>query len=183
MSVTAAKPSVGGAISKAPLNSTLPTTADAALAAAFEKLGYVSDAGLVRAIELDTETVRAWGGDVVLVLHNGKTETFQFTALDAHSDEVLKLAFGDDNVTGSALASGIAVSSNNKEPAGHAFVVDMLEAGNTLHRIVIPNGVLTSLENITYVDTGAEGYGITITAIADASGNTAYDYFKTASST
>ena len=178
--VTAAKPAIGGAISKAPAGSTLPTTAAATLDAAFKKLGYVSDAGLVRAIELDTATVRAWGGDVVLVLHNSKTETFQFTALDAHSPEVLGLAYNDENVTGDALSTGISVKSNTKEPVGHAFVVDMLEAGKTLHRIVIPNGVLTSLENITYVDTGAEGYGITITAIADATGNTAYDYFITA---
>lgn len=178
--VTSAKPPVGGAISTAPLGSTLPTTADSTIDTAFKKLGYVSDAGIARAIELDTETVRAWGGDVVLVLHNGKVETFHFTALDAHSADVLKLAFNDENVAGTDLASGITVSSNNKEPVGHAFVVDMLEAGDTLHRIVIPNGVLTSLENITYVDTGAEGYGITITAIADSAGNTAYDYFKTA---
>lgn len=178
--VTAAKPPIGGAIRKAPLNTTLPTTADATPADAFVQLGYVSDAGLVRAIAMDTNAVKAWGGDVVLVLHNSKTETFQFSLLDAHAVETLKLAYGDDNVTGTALASGIAVKSNNLEHVGHAFIVDMLESGNTLHRIVIPNGILTNLENITYVDTGTEAYGVTITAIADSSGNTAYDYFKTA---
>ena len=183
MSVTAAKPAVGGAIKMAPLGTTLPTTADGTPATAFAQLGYVSDSGLTRAIEMDTETVKAWGGDVVLVLHNSKVETFAFALLDAHSVEVLKLVNGDNNVTGTALASGITVNSNNKDQPGHAFVIDMLEAGNTLHRIVIPNGILTSLENITYVDTGAEAYGVTITAVADSAGNTCYEYFKTAAST
>lgn len=183
MSVTAAKPAVGGAIKMAPLGTTLPTTADATPAEAFAQLGYVSDSGLTRAIEMDTETVKAWGGDVVLVLHNSKVETFAYALLDAHSVQVLKLVNGDNNVTGTALASGITVNSNNKDQPGHAFVIDMLEAGNTLHRIVIPNGILTSLENITYVDTGAEAYGVTITAVADPAGNTCYEYFKTAAST
>ena len=160
MSVTAAKPAVGGAIKMAPLGTTLPTTADGTPATAFAQLGYVSDSGLTRAIE-----------------------TFAFALLDAHSVEVLKLVNGDSNVTGTALASGITVNSNNKDQPGHAFVIDMLEAGNTLHRIVIPNGILTSLENITYVDTGAEAYGVTITAVADSAGNTCYEYFKTAAST
>ena len=181
--VTAAKPAVGGAISMAPLNTTLPTSADGSLNSAFSKLGYVSDAGLTRAVELDTENVKAWGGAIVLVLQNSKTETFQFSLLDAHSVDALKLVNGDSNVTGTALGTGISVTSNSAERVGHAFVVDMLESGNTLHRIVIPNGIVTSLEDITYVDTGAEAYGVTITSVADSSGNTAYEYFKTASVT
>lgn len=178
--VTAATPAVGGAISMADLGTTLPTTAAATLDAAFAKLGYVSDAGLIRAVDLDTEVVKAWGGATVLVLHNGKTETIQFALLDAHNVSVLKLVNGDANVTGTSLASGISVKSNNKGNVGHAFVIDMLEGGNTLHRIVIPNGILSSLENITYVDTGAEAYGVTITAVADESENTCYEYFITA---
>ena len=180
--VTAAKPKIGGAISVAPLNTTLPTTANGTLASAFKALGYVSDAGLVRSIDIDTDVIKAWGGDVVLVLDNGKTETFKFSMLDATSLDVLKLIHGDSNVTGTALASGIAVKSNNTEKGGHAFVVDMIEKENTLHRIVIPNGVITEMEDINYVDNDALAYGITITAIADSSGNTAYEYSMTGSS-
>lgn len=180
--VTAAKPKVGGAISTAPLNTTLPTTADGDLDNAFEALGYVSDSGLVRSVDMDTSVIKAWGGDVVLVLDNGKTETFQFSMLDVTSVAVLKLTNGDDNVTGTALASGIAVKSNNAEKVGHAFVVDMIEQGNTLHRIVIPHGVITEMEDINYVDNDALAYGVTITAIADSEGNTAYEYLKTAAS-
>lgn len=180
--VTAAKPKIGGAISLAPLNTTLPTTADGTLATGFENLGYVSDAGVTRSFDLDTEVIKAWGGDVVLVLDNGKTETFQFALLEATAVIALKLVNGDSNVTGSALASGISVTSNNVQKQGHAFVIDMIESQNTLHRIVIPNGVVTELGDITYVDNEPIQSDVTITAIADSSGNTAYEYFKTASS-
>ena len=181
--VTAAKPKVGGAVYRAPLGTTLPTSADAALGNTFAGLGYNSDEGVTRSFDLDTENVKAWGGDVVLTLNNGKVETFQFSMLDAHSIEALKMVHGDSNVSGSALASGIAVTSNNAAQAASVYVIDMIESGNTLHRIVIPNGVVTELEDITYVDSDAIAYGVTITAIADSSGNTAYEYFKTAATT
>ena len=181
--VTAAKPQVGGAIYVAPLGSTIPTSADGSLAAAYEGVGYASDEGVTRTVDQDTEVVKAWGGDVVLVLENSKTETFKFGMLDAHSVAALKIVNGDNNVTGSALETGISVKSNNTEKGGHIYVIDMIEKGNTLHRIVIPNGVVTEIEDVTYVDNEAVVYGVTITAIADSSGNASYDYFKTAATT
>ena len=177
--VTAAKPKVGGAIYVAPANSTLPTAADDTLDAAFKSLGYVSDEGLTRAVDLDTDVVKAWGGDTVYVMDNGKTETFQFSMLDATSADVLKVIYGDSNVTGTALATGISIVSNNTEKGSHCYVVDMIEKDNTLHRIVIPNGIVSDLDDITYVDNEVLAYGVTITAIADATGNTVYEYLKT----
>lgn len=181
--VTAAKPksAVAGAVHVAPIGTTLPTTADGALDQAFIGLGYNTEDGLTRSVEKDTEIVKAWGGDVVLVLDNGKTETFKFSMLDAHSTAALKLLNGDDNVSGTALATGISVTSNNKEQSAHAFVIDMIEQGNTLHRVVIPKGIVTEIEDITYVDSDALAYGITLTALADSENNTVYEYYKTAS--
>lgn len=179
MAVTAAKPAIGGAIYVAALGTTLPTDASTA-PTSFTSLNAISDAGLTRAIEQDTTVVKAWGGDTVLVLDNGKTETFQFGMLDAHSVDALKILYGDSNVTGTTLSGGITVKSNNTERVGHAFVVDMVESGSTLHRICIPDGIVTEIEDITYVDNEAVVYGVTITAIADSSKNTSYDYFKTA---
>lgn len=181
--VTAAKPKIGGAVYRAPSGTTLPTDATTALANTFIAIGYNTEDGVVRAVEQDTETVKAWGGDTVLVLQNSRTETFNFKMLDAHSVEALKIYYGDSNVTGTALATGISVKSNNAEQLGHVYVIDMIESGNTLHRIVIPNGIVTELEDISYVDNAAVAYGVTITAVADSTGNSSYDYFKTASIT
>ena len=181
--VTAAKPKIGGAVYRAPLGTSLPADASTALAGTYVAVGYNTEDGVTRSIETDTEVVKAWGGDVVLVLENSRTESFKFSMLDAHSVEALKIYAGDTNVTGSALATGISVVGNNKEKGGHVFVIDMIEAGNTLHRIVIPNGVVTNIEDVTYVDNAAVAYGVTITAVADSSGNSSYDYMKTAATT
>lgn len=178
--VTPAKPAVGGGVMTAPLTATLPTAADST-ATEFTSLGYISDAGVVRSIQKDTEVVKAWGGDVVLVLNKSKTENFKFVLLNGTDPNVLKLVNGDGNVTGSALETGISAKSNNNSDGGHEFVIDMIEDANTLHRICIPKGVVTNVGDVTYVDSAAIGYEITITAIADSSGYTCYEYWKTAS--
>jgi len=179
---TAAKPKVGGAVFYAPITASLPTSASATLDGSFANVGYISDAGVTRSVDLDSDTVKAWGGDVVLVLNNSKTETFNFAMLDSSDVNVLKLVNGSDNVTGTALATGISVKSNNADNTAHAFVIDMVEANDTAHRIVIPNGVITSIGDVTYVDNGAISYEVTITGIADSSGNTVYEYLLAAGS-
>lgn len=180
MKATAAKPILGGAVAYGALGITLPTNA-VDTPSNVEKCGYISEEGIVRTMEMDNEVVKAWGGDVVLILDRGKTEKFKFVLIEPANLAVLKLLHGEDYVSGT-LSTGIAVQSNSKEKGGHAFVIDMLEADDTAHRICIPDGVITNVDEITYTDSGAVGYGIEITAIADENGNTCYEYFKSSDS-
>ena len=175
--VTAAKPKVGGAIYVAPVGTTLPTDTSTALNAAFKALGYASEDGLTNSYSPETDSIKAWGGDVVLSLMTGREDKFSFTLIESISDEVLKLVYGSTNVTGS-LAAGLSVSANTKDLEDHAFVVEMVLRGNVAKRIVIPIAKVTEIGEVTYSDGDAVGYAVTITASADASGNTHYEYFK-----
>ena len=60
--VSAGKPSVEGAIYVAPKGTSLPESTADSLNAAFACLGYCSDAGLTNSTNLETETIKAWGG-------------------------------------------------------------------------------------------------------------------------
>lgn len=56
----------------------------------------------------------------------------------------------------------------------------MVLRNGTLKRIVIPRAKITELGDITYTDDDATGYDVTITAYPDATGNTHYEYIKSA---
>ena len=178
--VTAGKPKVTGAVYRAPLGSTIPTNATSDLASAYTCLGYCSDAGLVNSNTRENTEIKAWGGDTVLNIQTGKTDTFKLTLVEALNVDVLKAVFGDSNVSG-ALATGITVNVNATELTDSIWVIDMVMRNNALKRIVIPIGKITELGDTTYSDNAAVGYDVTIGATPDSSGNTHYEYIKSAS--
>ena len=175
--VTTGKPSVGGAIWRAPLGTTLPTTANETLNVAFKCLGYVSEDGFVNTNSPESEEIKAWGGDTVLNPVTSKPDTFQFTLIEATNVDVLKSTYGDDNVSGN-LNDGIVIRANSKEIGESVYVCDMIMKGGILKRIVAPYAKLTELGDITYKDDEAVGYAHTITAMAGGFGDGDNDTHK-----
>ena len=161
--VSVGKPKIGGAIYVAPKGTTVPTSATATLGSAFTCLGYISEDGLSNTNTASTEEIKAWGGDVVLRPQTEKPDTFTATFIEALNVDVLKAAYGADNVSGT-LAGGITVKANSKELPSCVWVADMVLNGNCLERIVIANGQVTEVGEIVYKDDTAIGFPLTIAA-------------------
>lgn len=178
--VSAGKPNKGGAVFKAPAGTTIPADAVSTLdSQTFVSLGYCSEDGVTNSNSPSVTIVRAWGRDPVLTTQDDKTDTFQFTMIEALNENVLAAVYGEDNITGS-LATGLTVTANSDEPDELVWVIDMVLKGDVKKRVVIPKGQVTEVADIVYNDTDAIGYQVTITGLADASGNTHYEYFKSA---
>lgn len=171
------KPAIGGAISVAPVGTPLPTNATDDLNSAFQNLGYISEDGLVNNNTAESDTIKAWGGDTVIVLQTSKEDTYQFTLIEILNLAVLKFVYGDGNVSGT-LDSGIEVKANSAEAEERSIVIDMILKGNVLKRIVIAKGKISEVGEITYADEDAVGYQTTVTCLPDADGNTHVEYIK-----
>lgn len=161
--VSAGAPKADGAIFRAPIGTTLPTDATTALDAAFEALGFVSEEGLVNSKTLETETIKDWGGRDVLTVQSGRSDTYKLTLIEILNLAVLKTVYGDDNVSGT-LAGGITVRGNVAELESAVYVIEIALRDGAKKRVVIPNGKLSEMGDVTYVRNGVVGYPITINA-------------------
>lgn len=175
--VSYGKPLTDGAISTAPLGSSLPTDATTKLDTKFKSLGYVSEDGITNENSPESEKIKAWGGKTVLVSQTEKPDTYQFTLIEVLNLDVLKVVYGDENVSGT-LKTGITIKANAKPMQARCFVIETLLNGDTIKRMVIPNGVISEVGEISYKDDEAIGYETTIECLPDKDGNTHYEYIK-----
>ena len=187
--VTFGKPKVSGSIYRGLLGEslTIPTDATTSLDTDFKCLGYVSEDGVKHNMGNNNDGIKAWGGDTVLITDDTRTDTFQFTLLEVMNEDVLKAVFVDGNVSVTAATASapksIVIQSNATEQPDCCWVIEMVMRGDNPRRIVIPKGKITEIGEITYKDDEGVGYDITISASADSSGNTHYEYMTIGSPT
>lgn len=173
--VTVGKPKVGGAIYWAPTGTTLPTAADEALDGAFVCLGYVSEDGIVNNNSPESDNIKAWGGDTVCVVQTERPDTFAMTLMESMNQDVLVAVYGQNNVSVD-LSGNITVKATADQAEGACWVVDMVLKGDRAKRIVIPDGTISELGEISYKDDTAVGYPITISDVPDSNGVYHYEY-------
>lgn len=182
--VSTGKPKITGSIHRAPLNTTLPTDATTALDNAFVCLGYVTEDGLENENELDFEEIKAWGGAIVYRTLTEMQDNFAFSLMESLNPEVLKAVYGSENVvvtggTGSVAPMGgatVSVNVKSEDPVEGVWVFELALRGGVKKRIVVPDGAVTARETITYNDSDAIAYGVTVSAYPDADGVTHKEY-------
>ncbi len=177
--VVYSQPKAGGAVWSAAEGSTLPTDAVVDIDKAFESWGYISEDGLEEGHSLSSNTVKDYGRAPVLVIHEGDEATVTFTPIEYTNPVVQKNLFGDANVTATGGKLG-SVTLTDEAKAVKAYVLEHVLSNGTIERDVIPRGIITAIDAVTYGASGAMGYKVTITPLADGNGAKEYKYFAEA---
>ena len=152
---------ITGAVYVAPTATAAPIDADGALDVAFVELGYVDPDGINTSNDKSTSQIRAWQNSALIrETVTEATTTYTFMLMEAKTD-VLETYYGapiDTDINGDSIAVNAANTGGRK-----SWVLDMID-GDDIQRHYIPEGEVTSVEAISFVNGEAVKYGITVTA-------------------
>ena len=169
MAVDASKVRVAitGAISKGLTSATAPTGTAGAITG-FTDLGGISEDGVTLALndEGDATPLKVWqNGATVRTLRTSSEDrpTLTFTLVET-SKATVETYFGV-TVTQTATEGSFEFKTQNRAPA--SYVLDVVD-GAELIRLYIPNGVVSSVGEITFANSDAIGYEVTIDTDLDA---------------
>lgn len=171
--VTFSKPGSGtsrsGYIWVAPSGTTLPTDATSELATAFMGLGYISEDGLTEPASLEAgDDIIAAGGDTVATGDPTFSKTWTGTCIEALNENLLKVAYGSDNVTVKAAsttaAGSIAIEEKSRELTHYVIVVDELLKDKRRRRNVMADATFLITGDVTHSHSSLMNYEFTITA-------------------
>lgn len=178
--VTTAKPRVAGVLYVAPYGTAIPTDATTDLSSAFVSLGGLSEDGIENSDEINMNDYKDFAGDVVLSSLDEHTDTRTYGLIEYKNENVLKAIYGEDNVTVDSSNDTISIASTSDEPEPMVWVEEVILADNTLKRTVIPKGIITERDTISFKRDELVKFDITVTCHA-VDGVTHYDYLSTVS--
>lgn len=173
--VMTGKGRIGGYAYIAPSGTALPTDAKAALDEAFKVLGYISEDGVTFSTETDSTEIKDMNGDTVLTVQSSHSVTAQMTFIQALNVNVLKMIYGEENVTDTEGA--ISVKTTGAEQEMKVFCFEFIANGRA-YRKVVPCGKITNIGDTKFSANEAVGYDVTITALPDENGVKVYEYVE-----
>lgn len=153
-----------GAVSRAPLGTVLPTTVSGTPNAAFNDLGFVSDAGVTEHNGTSTTNIKNWKGDIVRTVQTEHDLTYKLVLIET-TENTEETYYNGDPSDGIEGVAGIRES----------WIIDVFD-GNDQVRIVIPDGQVTDRGDVIYKNDQAIAYEVTITCYPDDDSKKAYKY-------
>lgn len=141
-----------------------------------EAAGFVGEDGLTKTVDRETENIRDWNGDDVVVLQTSHSVTFQLQFLEAANATVLRAVHGDENVE-VGTSGALTVKENAAETPHKSFIFEINGGNGRKVRVVIPDGQVTETGDTVFSKSDVVRYDVTITCFPDSQGNKAYIFF------
>jgi hypothetical protein len=179
--IGAPEQSVTGAIKNAPLGTTLPTLSSitkqgVTLDNAFTGDEYVSEDGLTLTPAMSTTDIKDWSGATVRKVLESFDGTLSWTMISTNAS-ALGIAFGADHVTTQAAATAhgaqIRAELGAHIPEARSWVF-LMKDGDARIVIVVPNGQVTEVGEVTFASNAAVGWNVTLSCYPDSSGECIY---------
>jgi hypothetical protein len=170
-----------GAILHAPIGTTLPTLSSIAKAAvtidaAFTGNEYVSEDGLTLAPAVSTTDIKDWSGATVRKVLESFDGTLSWTMISTN-EGAMGVAFGAEHVTTSAATATHGAQTRTELgahlPERQSWVF-LMKDGDARIVIVVPDGQVTEVGEVTFASNAAIGWQVTLSTYPDEAGECIY---------
>lgn len=172
-----------GAIKNAPIGTTLPTLASISkngvqIDQAFTGDEYVSEDGLTLTPSVSTTDIKEWSGATVRKVLESFDGTLSWTMISTNAGS-LGVAFGADYVDSEAATANhgnqnkVSLGAHLPEPRSWVF---LMKDGDARIVIVVPNGQVTEVGEVTFAANAAVGWNVTLSCYPDENGECIYIY-------
>lgn len=170
-----------GAIKHAPLGTTLPSLSDISLSgvtldSAFQGNEYVSEDGLTLTPSMSTTDIKDWSGATVRKVLESFDGTLGWTMISTN-EGALGVAFGAEHVSGNAATDShgnqVKVELGAHLPEAQSWVF-LMKDGDARILILVPNGQVTEVGEVTFAANAAVGWNVTLACYPDSDGQSIY---------
>lgn len=172
---------VTGAIKHAPLGTALPSLSSitpeaVTLDAAFEGNEYVSEDGLTLSPSISTTDIKDWSGATVRKVLGSFDGTLKWKMISTN-EGALGVAFGDSHVTSNAASAThgkqVMAELGAHLPDAQSWVF-LMKDGDARIVILVPNGQVTEVSEVTFAANAAIGWEVTLSTYPDSDGECIY---------
>ena len=170
-----------GAIKHAPLGTTLPsldsvTPSAVTLDNAFTGNEFISESGLKLSPSMSTKNIKDWSGQTVRKVLESFDGTLSWTMISTNAD-ALGVAFGAGHVTSKAATAShgaqAMVELGAHLPEAQSWVL-LMKDGNARIVVLVPNGQVTKVDDVTFSATSEIGWGVELSCYPDEDGECIY---------
>ena len=138
----------------------------------------MSEDGLTLAPALSTTDIKDWSGATVRKVLESFDGTLAWTMISTNAG-ALGITFGADNVTTEAATTThgqqVEVALGARLPEAESFVF-LMKDGDARIVIVVPDGQVTEVGEVTFAANAAVGWNVTLSTYPDEDGNSIYIY-------
>ena len=159
--------STTGAVAYAPIDTTLPTTADGSLGGAWTSTGYVSEDGVTLTPNYSTTDIKDWSKATVRTLLDEFTGEIKFAFIQTDYDALVAI-FGASNVQQSGNL--ITVKMGARMAPAKAWCFSMKD-GDAKVRICLPNAQPVLDGTLSFVADEPITWGVSLKCNADSNGD------------
>lgn len=158
----------------------IPGDATEALNAALKAVavGYLGNDGVTKTVDRQTEKIKDWNGDTVVVLTSEHTVTLKLTFMESANAALLKGVYGTENVTISKTGGmeKIKLVENADALPHNSYTFEIKGAEDAKIRVFAPDAQVTSVGDVTFVKNDVIKYEVELECFADENNVKLYQF-------